>query len=111
MLESPSPHRDIEVMLKAYRILVNNRVTVKTPQGTTHTFTTPSLTDGAGNSHLDYGGKQWLWDSAAHIMNLAHTEPEVAKLEFRALLAHQTLDAENPDHGFVPHMNYFLSLG
>ncbi|HIB68039.1 MAG TPA: hypothetical protein EYO33_23820 [Phycisphaerales bacterium] len=111
MLESPSPHRDIEVMLKAYRILVNNRFTVKTPQGTTHTFTTPSLTDGAGNSHLDYGGKQWLWDSAAHIMNLAHTEPEVAKLEFRALLAHQTLDAENPDHGFVPHMNYFHGDG
>ena len=111
MLEHQSRQRDTEVTLKAYRTLISNRVTVETPQGTTFTFTTPSLTDGAGNSHLDYGGKQWLWDSAAHIMNLAHTEPEVAKLELRALLAHQRRDSESPDFGFVPHMNYFHGDG
>ena len=111
MLEYPSPQRDTEVTLKAYRILIKNRVTVRTPRGSRFTFTTPSLTDGAGNSHLDYGGKQWLWDSAAHIMNLAHMEPEVAKLELRALLAHQTTDPQSLDFGFVPHMNYFHGDG
>lgn len=105
VVTSPS-RRDDEVTEKAYRILQGNRVTVGE-----HTFTTPSLSQGETDSHLDYGGKQWLWDSAAHVMNLAWTEPEVAKAELQAVFAHQTWDPANKDHGFVPHMNYFHGDG
>jgi len=103
--------RDMDVTLKTYKILKENRVTVEGADGVKHTFTTPSRTNGEGNSHLDYGGKQWLWDSAAHVMNLSHTEPEVAKAELKAVFAHQNLDTESKDFGFVPHMNYFHGDG
>ncbi|MFP4497983.1 MAG: amylo-alpha-1,6-glucosidase, partial [Vulcanimicrobiota bacterium] len=65
-----------------------------------HTFTTPSKVI-ESDSHLDYEGKQWLWDSAFHGMILAKREPDVAKEELRSLMANQHED------GFVPHMNYF----
>jgi glycogen debranching enzyme len=103
--------RDAAVILKTYKILQENRVTVTGKDGRIHTFTTPSKTDGAGNSHLDYGGKQWLWDSAAHVMNLAHTEPEIAKAELKAVFAHQNTNKVSKDFGFVPHMNYFHEDG
>lgn len=92
------------VRRKAYTILEGNRVQVGA-----HTFTTPSQCVGEGDSHLDYGGKQWLWDSAAHAMILARTEPDVALAELEAMLAHQV--REGPDRGFVPHMNYFHGDG
>lgn len=102
--------RDQRVVDKCYQILRENRVVMSTPRGNV-TFTTPSRTHGDGNSHLDYGGKQWLWDSAAHVMILAHTEPEVAKAELRAVFKHQNLRRETADFGFVPHMNYFHGDG
>ncbi|MCA9796756.1 MAG: hypothetical protein KC910_33330 [Candidatus Eremiobacteraeota bacterium] len=103
--------RDMAVTLKAYRILNGNRVKVTDPTGLEHTFTTPSRCDGAQDSRLDYGGKQWLWDSAAHVMNLAWTEPQVAQSELRAVFANQNSDPDSKDFGFVPHMNYFNGDG
>ena len=97
--------RTLRVLRRTYEILARNRVSVSG-----HVFTTPSLSDGAADSHLDYGGKQWLWDSSAHAMNLAHTEPEIARAELRAMMAHQTTET-SADHGFVPHMNYFHGDG
>ena len=44
-------------------------------------------------------------------MNLAYTEPQVAKAELRAMLRHQVLERDSEDFGFVPHMNYFLGDG
>lgn len=104
-----SPYSDpqtLRVVQKTYEILARNRVAVSRPDGIDHVFTTPSLSDGAADSHLDYGGKQWLWDSSAHAMNLAHTEPDVARAELRAMMAHQVAE-DSADFGFVPHMNYF----
>ena len=53
------------VIQKTYDILRKNRVAVSDSEGVAEVFTTPSLSDGAEDSHLDYAGKQWLWDSAA----------------------------------------------
>ena len=95
---------------KTYEILALNRITVSRPDGVSYSFTTPSLSSGAADSHLDYAGKQWLWDSSAHAMNLAHTEPDLARAELQAMMAHQ-LTEQSVDHGFVPHMNYFKGDG
>lgn len=101
----------IRVIEKTFEILRGNRVSVTAPNGEHHTFTTPSNCTGEQDSRLDYGGKQWLWDSAAHAMCLAHTEPEVAKSEIRAMMANQNLDTASKDFGFIPHMNYFHGDG
>lgn len=87
--------RNARVIEKAYSILRGNRTTINE-----HTFTTPSKVV-ENDSHLDYEGKQWLWDSCFHAMILCDREPEVAKEELRAVVANQHED------GFVPHMNYF----
>lgn len=87
--------RGIRVMDQSMKVLKNNRVTING-----HTFTTPSKVV-EDDSHLDYEGKQWLWDSAFHAMIMADSEPEVAKEELRSVVANQHED------GFVPHMNYF----
>ena len=87
--------RNARVIEKAYSILRGNRTTING-----HTFTTPSKVV-EDDSHLDYEGKQWLWDSCFHAMILADREPEVAKEELRSVFANQHED------GFVPHMNYF----
>jgi glycogen debranching enzyme len=100
-----------QVIQKTYEILGKNRVAVTEPGGKYQVFTTPSLSDGAEDSRLDYGGKQWLWDSSAHAMNLAYTEPKIAKAELRAMFANQDMDPKSKDVGFVPHMNYFFGDG
>ena len=87
--------RNARVIDKAYSILKGNRTSING-----HTFTTPSKVV-EDDSHLDYEGKQWLWDSCFHAMILADTEPDIAKEELRSVLANQHED------GFVPHMNYF----
>jgi glycogen debranching enzyme len=94
----PAVRRQVEQ--QALAILDGNRVHV-THAGRRFSFSTPSLSDGAGDSHLDYAGKQWLWDSAFHAMILAKTRPAEARDELRAIFAFQRKD------GFVPHMNYF----
>jgi glycogen debranching enzyme len=68
------------------------------------TFTTPSKIK-EKDSHLDYAGKQWLWDSCFHAIILSEKEPEVAKKELRAVCSHQRED------GFIPHMNYWSGDG
>ncbi|MCA9781494.1 MAG: hypothetical protein KC800_32475, partial [Candidatus Eremiobacteraeota bacterium] len=109
LIASTDP-RTRRVIEKSYKILARNRVRVARAGAAELVFTTPSLSDGAGDSHLDYGGKQWLWDSAAHAMNLAHSEPAVACAELRAMMEFQ--NTEHPrDYGFVPHMNYFQGDG
>ncbi len=99
------------VLNRAYSVLQGNRVDIRDSQGRRQIFTTPSLSTGVGDSHLDYGGKQWLWDSASHAMVLADVEPEVAKSELKAVFAYQNLDPRDKDYGFVPHMNYFRGDG
>jgi glycogen debranching enzyme len=99
------------VIRKTYEILKRNRVAVTESGQEYQIFTTPSLSSGTEDSRLDYGGKQWLWDSSAHAMNLAYTEPEIAKAELRAMFAYQATDPRSKDVGFVPHMNYFFGDG
>jgi glycogen debranching enzyme len=41
---------------------------------------------------------QWLWDSCAHAIALAHVEPQAAQAEVGALLAAQD------GAGFIPHL-------
>lgn len=106
----PSERED-RVTRHAFQVLEGNRMTVTDPAGRNHTFATPSLCTGQGDSHLDYGGKQWLWDSAAHSMILSLTQPEQAREELQAVFANQNLDPASPDYGFVPHMNYFRGDG
>ena len=95
----PINPRNARVIEQAFDILKGNRVTIKG-----HTFTTPSKINEA-DSHLDYAGKEWLWDSAFHAMILAKREPEIAKEELKSIMANQHED------GFVPHMNYFNGDG
>jgi len=95
----------------AYDVLKGNRMTAKVPIKENgkivekkFTFTTPSRIK-AKDSHLDYAGKSWLWDSCFHVMILAEKEPEVAKDELRSVCSHQRKD------GFIPHMNYWEGDG
>ena len=92
-------------------VLKGNRMTAKIPIKENgkmvekeFTFTTPSRIK-EKDSHLDYAGKSWLWDSAFHAMILSEKEPEVAKKELRAVCSHQRED------GFIPHMNYWAGDG
>ena len=55
------------------------------------TFTMPSKIKGK-DSHLDYAGKQWLWDSCFHVIILSDKEPEVAKKELQAVCFYQRED-------------------
>jgi glycogen debranching enzyme len=68
------------------------------------TFTTPSKVK-EKDSHLDYAGKSWLWDSSFHAIILSEKEPGVAKKELRAVCSQQRED------GFIPHMNYWAGDG
>jgi glycogen debranching enzyme len=89
----------------AYDVLKGNRMTAKVEGNEKiFTFTTPSRIK-EKDSHLDYAGKSWLWDSCFHVMILAEEEPEVAKDELRSVCAHQRED------GFIPHMNYWEGDG
>ena len=92
-------------------VLKGNRMTVRAPVEENGTviekefiFTTPSRIK-EKDSHLDYAGKSWLWDSCFHAMILSETEPEVAKKELLAVVSHQRKD------GFIPHMNYWAGDG
>jgi len=94
-----------------YDVLQGNRMTVKVPIKVknkvvekTFTFTTPSRIK-EKDSHLDYAGKSWLWDSCFHAMILSEKEPEIAKKELRSVCSHQRED------GFIPHMNYWSGDG
>lgn len=94
-----------------YDVLKDNRMTIRAPieeNGKVvekeFTFTTPSTVEGK-DPHLDYPGKQWLWDSTFHAIILSEKEPEVAKKELQAVVAHQRKD------GFIPHMNYWAGDG
>jgi len=71
-------------------VLKGNRMTAKVPikeNGKVvekeFTFTTPSRIK-EKDSHLDYVGKSWLWDSCFHAIILSEKEPEVAKKELHA---------------------------
>ena len=44
---------------------------------------------------------QWLWDSCFHIIVNSHLNIDLAKAEFKTLIARQW------ENGFVPHMNYW----
>ena len=94
MMSDVNP-RNARVIEKSLDILKGNKTSIGD-----HTFTTPSKVV-ESDSHLDYEGKQWLWDSAFHAMILAKTDPAMARMELRSVMANQ-----HPD-GFVPHMNYF----
>ena len=92
-------------------VLKGNRMTAKVPikeNGKViekeFTFTTPSRIK-EKDSHLDYAGKSWLWDSCFHAMILSEKEPEVAKNELRAVCSQQRED------GFIPHMIYWAGDG
>ena len=92
-------------------VLEGNRMTARVPVEVDgemiereFTFTTPSKIK-EKDSHLDYAGKSWLWDSCFHAMILSEKEPEVAKQELRAVVSHQRKD------GFIPHMNYWAGDG
>ena len=68
----------------AYDVLKGNRMTAKVEENEKiFTFTTPSRIK-EKDSHLDYAGKSWLWDSCFHVMILAEKELEVAKDELRS---------------------------
>jgi glycogen debranching enzyme len=92
-------------------VLKGNRMTIRAPieeNGKVvekeYTFTTPSKIK-EKDSHIDYAGKQWLWDSSFHAIILSEKEPEVAKKELQAVVSHQRRD------GFIPHMNYWAGDG
>ncbi len=87
--------RNAQVIQRAFDVLRGNRFLING-----HSFTIPSRTV-ESDDHLDYDGKQWLWDSAFHAMILASQDGEMAKDELRSVFACQHRD------GFVPHMNYF----
>lgn len=86
--------RDTRIKEAAYQLLIDQRTTLDG-----YTFTTPS------KQYDPYNGRQWFWDSCFHAYISADREPDIAKSELMALLAHQRQD------GFIPHMNYFSGNG
>jgi glycogen debranching enzyme len=70
----------------AWWIMANNLIS---PQGrVTYEAMTPSK--------MDYVGL-WLWDSALHALAYRHVDPELARNQIRAMLAHQLPDGMLPD--------------
>ena len=88
-------------------IMKTNRITVKknfnlngNPVDKTYIFTTPSIGQ-ENDTHLNYMGKQWFWDSCFHAIILAGFDQTAAMEELFALCAPQRKD------GFIPHMIYW----
>jgi glycogen debranching enzyme len=70
----------------AWWIMANNLIS---PQGSvTYEAMTPSKTNYVG---------LWLWDSALHALAYRHVDPELARDQIRAMLAHQLSDGMLPD--------------
>jgi len=70
----------------AWWIMANNLIS---PQGNvTYEAMTPSKTNYVG---------LWLWDSALHALAYRHVDPELARDQIRAMLAHQLSDGMLPD--------------
>ncbi len=70
----------------AWWIMANNLIS---PQGSvTYEAMTPSKTNYVG---------LWLWDSALHALAYRHIDPELARDQIRAMLAHQLSDGMLPD--------------
>ena len=72
-----------------YDVLKDNRLTVRAPieeNGKVvekeFTFTTPSKIEGK-DPHLDYPGKQWLWDSTFHAIILSEKNQKLPKKSCR----------------------------
>jgi hypothetical protein len=70
----------------AWWIMANNLIS---PQGrVTYEAMTPSK--------MNYVGL-WLWDSALHTLAYRHVDPELARNQIRAMIAHQLPDGMLPD--------------
>ncbi|MGD8243840.1 MAG: trehalase family glycosidase [Anaerolineae bacterium] len=70
----------------AWWIMANNLIS---PQGrVTYEAMTPSK--------MNYVGL-WLWDSALHALAYRHVDPELARNQVRAMIAHQLSDGMLPD--------------
>ncbi|MGD2148512.1 MAG: trehalase family glycosidase [Anaerolineae bacterium] len=70
----------------AWWIMANNLIS---PQGrVTYEAMTPSK--------MNYVGL-WLWDSALHALAYRHVDPELARNQIRAMIAHQLSDGMLPD--------------
>ncbi|MGD9002166.1 MAG: trehalase family glycosidase [Anaerolineae bacterium] len=70
----------------AWWIMANNLIS---PQGrVTYEAMTPSK--------MNYVGL-WLWDSALHALAYRHVDPELARDQIRAMIAHQLSDGMLPD--------------
>jgi putative isomerase len=70
----------------AWWVMANNLIS---PQGNvTYEAMTPSKTSYVG---------LWLWDSALHSLAYRHIDPELARNQIRAMLAHQLPDGMIPD--------------
>ncbi|MGD8967099.1 MAG: trehalase family glycosidase [Anaerolineae bacterium] len=70
----------------AWWIMANNLIS---PQGrVTYEAMTPSK--------MDYVGL-WLWDSALHTLAYRHVDPNLARNQIRAMIAHQLPDGMLPD--------------
>lgn len=91
-------YEDIKKIMKKNRITKNFKGTENVPGGI-HIFTTPSVHE-EQDSHINYCGKQWFWDSCFHAMILSRFDCAGAMEELFSLCAFQRED------GFIPHMIY-----
>ena len=84
---------------KAWWVMANNLIS---PQGQ---ITLEAMTP----SKLNYVGL-WLWDNALHALAYRHIDPELARNQLRAILAHQLPNGMLPDavydDGVVAHIDH-----
>src|SRR3989344_1600218 len=81
---------------KVARLFKANRVDVHS----THTYTKPAPS---------VYEQQWLWDSCFHAIVQRWIDPELAKQELHAVVAHQVETGNQA--GMIPHMNYWDNAG
>jgi glycogen debranching enzyme len=98
-------NEQVKKVMKTNRITVRKNFNLKGKTiDRTYTFTTPSI-DNEKDTHLNYRGKQWFWDSCFHAMILSDFDMSVAMEELFSLFTFQRED------GFIPHMIYWEGDG